>query len=107
MPSRWRLLWVWIVGTEAYSQDEPSCHGYRRWSPQNETLFSVPGRFSVYVSYAIHTYVNLVTDQPDLAHGLLLRAVAIPGEPELIAVRLGLVSWCLNHPSHCQQLRLW
>lgn len=39
------LLWGVVVETEAYSQDEPACHGYRRRSPQNETLFGEPGRF--------------------------------------------------------------
>ena len=39
------LLWGVIVETEAYSQDDPACHGYRRRSPQNETLSDEPGRF--------------------------------------------------------------
>ena len=44
------LLWGVIVETEAYSMDEPACHGYRRLLPQNETLFGEPGRFYVVVS---------------------------------------------------------
>ena len=79
------LLWGVIVETEAYSQDEPACHGYRRRSPQNETLFGEPGRFYVYVSYGIHHCVNVVTDRAEWANGVLLRAIALPEEPERIA----------------------
>ncbi len=86
------LLWGVIVETEAYAQDDPACHGYRRRSPQNETLFGEPGRFDVYVSYGIHHCVNVVTGRPEWANGALLRAVAMPGEPERIAAGPGLLS---------------
>ena len=87
-----RSLWGVIVETEAYSQDVPSCHGYRRRTHQNETLFGEPGRFYVYVSYAIHHCVNVVTDRADWANGVLLRAVALPDEPERIAAGPGLLA---------------
>ena len=79
------LLCGVIVETEAYSQEEPACHGYRRRTPSNETLFGEPGRWYVYVSYGIHHCVNVVTDRADWANGVLLRAVALPGEPERTA----------------------
>ncbi len=79
------LLWGVIVETEAYCQSEPACHGYRRRSPSNETLFGEPGRFYVYVSYGIHHCVNVVTHKDNWANGVLLRAVALPAEPERVA----------------------
>ncbi|MEB3195446.1 MAG: DNA-3-methyladenine glycosylase [Cyanobacteriota bacterium] len=86
------LLWGVIVETEAYAQDDPACHGYRRRSPSNDTLFGEPGRFYVYLSYGIHHCVNVVTDRADWANGVLLRAVALPREPERVAAGPGLLA---------------
>lgn len=86
------MLWGVIVESEAYSQSEPACHGHRRRSPSNETLFGEPGRFYVYVSYGIHHCVNVVTDRADWANGVLLRAIALPGEPERVAAGPGLLA---------------
>ena len=47
--------------------------------------------FGGYVSYGIHHCVNVVTDRADWANGVLLRAVALPGEPERVAA--GLACW--------------
>ncbi len=89
--------WGVIVETEAYSQEEPACHGYRRRSPSNETLFGEPGRWYVYVSYGIHHCVNVVTGQAYVASRILLRAMALPGEPERIAAGPALLArrFCL------------
>jgi len=86
------LLWGVIVETEAYDQSDPACHGHRRRSPSNDTLFREPGLFYVYVSYGIHHCVNVVTDREGWASGVLLRAVALPGEPERVAAGPGLLA---------------
>jgi DNA-3-methyladenine glycosylase len=86
------LLWGVVVETEAYDQADPACHGHRRRSPSNDTLFGEPGRFYVYVSYGIHHCVNVVTDRADWASGVLLRALALPDEPERIAAGPGLLA---------------
>ncbi len=86
------LLWSVIVETEAYCQSEPACHGHRRRSPSNETLFGEPGRFYVVVSYGIHHCVNVVTGRSNWANGVLLRAVALLGEPHRVAAGPGLLA---------------
>jgi DNA-3-methyladenine glycosylase len=107
------LLWGVIVETEAYSQEEPACHGHRRRSPSNDTLFGEPGRLYVYVSYGIHHCVNVVTGRTDWANGVLLRALAMPGEPErvaagpaLLARRFGLDCRYDAQPA-CPERGLW
>ena len=61
-PTHWGLRGE-VVETETYSQEEPACHGYRRRTPSNETLFGEPGRFYVYVSYGIHHCVKRALTQ--------------------------------------------
>ena len=39
-----------IVETEAYSQEEEACHGYKQKSQSNKVLFGEPGRFYIFCS---------------------------------------------------------
>ncbi len=81
-----------IVETEAYSQEEASCHGYSGQTQRNKTLFGEPGNFYIYLSYGIYCCVNIVTGKKNWANGVLLRSIAIKGEDERIASGPGLLA---------------
>ena len=81
-----------IVETEAYSQEEASCHGFSGKTQRNKTLFGEPGNLYIYLSYGIYHCVNIVTGEKDWANGVLLRSVAIKGEDERIASGPGLLA---------------
>ncbi len=87
-----KVLWGVIVETEAYSQIEEGCHGYKRRSKSNESLFGEPGILYTYLTYGVHHCVNVVTGQKELANGVLLRSLAIPNEDERIASGPGLLA---------------
>lgn len=81
-----------IVETEAYSQEEESCHGYRKITKSNKSLFGKPGTFYIYKSYGIHHCLNIVTDKENFASGVLIRSVFIPNKSERLASGPGLVT---------------
>ena len=81
-----------IVETEAYSQEEEACHGYRKKTKSNKSLFGKPGTFYIYKSYGIHHCLNIVTDKENFASGVLIRAVFIPTKNERLASGPGLVT---------------
>tara|TARA_Y100001968_G_scaffold323172_1_gene360414 strand:+ start:394 stop:963 length:570 start_codon:yes stop_codon:yes gene_type:complete len=81
-----------IIETEAYSQEEASCHGFSGKTQRNETLFGEPGNLYIYLSYGIYNCVNIVTGKKNWANGVLLRSIAIKGEDERIASGPGLLA---------------
>ena len=81
-----------IVETEAYSQEEEACHGHRKITESNKSLFGKPGTFYIYKSYGIHHCLNIVTDKENYASGVLIRAVFIPKKHERLASGPGLVT---------------
>jgi len=81
-----------IVETEAYSQEEEACHGFRKMTESNQSLFGKPGTYYIYKSYGIHHCLNIVTDKENFASGVLIRAVFISQENERLASGPGLVT---------------
>ena len=81
-----------IVETEAYSQEEEACHGYKTITNSNKTLFGLPGHFYVYKSYGLHYCLNVVTDKDNFASGVLIRSLFIPSENHRIASGPGLLT---------------
>jgi len=80
------------VETEAYSQEEEACHGYRKKTESNKSLFGKPGTFYIYKSYGIHHCLNIVTDKENFASGVLIRSVFISKKDERLASGPGLVT---------------
>ncbi len=81
-----------IVETEAYSQEEEACHGFRKMTESNKSLFGKPGTFYIYKSYGIHHCLNIVTDKDNFASGVLIRAVSISKMNERLASGPGLLT---------------
>jgi DNA-3-methyladenine glycosylase len=64
-----------IVETESYERDDPACHAYVGLTKRTATLFGPPGHAYVYLSYGIHSLLNVVAEPEGEAAAVLIRAL--------------------------------
>jgi len=65
-----------IVETEAYTEDDPACHGYQRKTGRAATLYKSPGLAYVYFIYGMYHCLNVVTEAEGVGGAVLIRALA-------------------------------
>ena len=76
-----------IVETESYNRDDPACHAHVGLTRRTSTLFGPPGRAYVYLSYGIHSLLNVVCEPEGAAAAVLIRALEPTHGVELMMAR--------------------
>ena len=66
-----------IVETEAYAGvDDRACHAFGgRRTNRSEHLYGPPGTVYVYICYGLHHLFNVITNEKDIPHAVLIRAL--------------------------------
>jgi DNA-3-methyladenine glycosylase len=80
-----------IVETESYHADDEACHAFGGPTPRNAVLFGPPGYAYVYLSYGIHSLLNIVAEPDGQAAAVLIRALEPLRGLELMRMRRGVV----------------
>ncbi|MDO5719359.1 MAG: DNA-3-methyladenine glycosylase [Actinomycetaceae bacterium] len=77
-----------ITEVEAYEGDsDPGSHAFRGETPRTRPMFARPPRVYIYLSYGIHSCVNIVCAPQGVGHGCLVRAGELLWGSELMGER--------------------
>ena len=64
-----------IVETEAYPPGDPAGHHFRGPTPRIKSMYLAPGHVYVFFNYGAHFMLNIVSEPPDTAAAILIRAL--------------------------------
>ena len=81
----------WILETEAYGGNlDPASHAFSGPSARNATMFKSGGHIYTYLSYGIHTCLNIVTGPVGSGQAVLIRSLAPTRGLDVMSSRRGL-----------------
>lgn len=64
-----------IVETEAYPPGDPAGHHFRGPTPRIKSMYLSPGHVYVFFNYGAHFMLNVVSEPPETAAAILIRAL--------------------------------
>jgi DNA-3-methyladenine glycosylase len=64
-----------IIETEAYPPGDPAGHHFRGPTPRIKSMYLAPGHVYVFFNYGAHFMLNVVSEPPETAAAILIRAL--------------------------------